>query len=196
VATRAIVELTERDHGWEELQRELRQLTNGPAYARAGVIGPKAGEEHANEEGAPVTVADIALFQEFGTRTIPERSVIRAGFDGNRAGYLAQLQTLIRAVYEGRMSLRGALGIMGLRMTGDQRKLITDGAGIPPPLADSTVAQKGSSRAWIDTGQVWRALLHDVQIDGEEASDGGAAIAGAAKRASRAIKATVTKVIK
>jgi hypothetical protein len=160
MATKIRVELEDRDRGWRQLRTELQKLTQGPAYARAGIIGPRGEKQH--DKGEPVTIADIALFQEFGTRTIPARSFIREPFDANRAGYLSQLKQLVGRVYEGKASLRQVLGLMGLRVSADQRKRITEGEGIPPPLAEATVKEKGSSRPLVDKGQLWRALIHDV----------------------------------
>jgi hypothetical protein len=71
-------------------------------------------------------------------------------------------------VYEGKIvAAARRWACMGLRMTADQRKRITEGEGIPPPLAESTVKEKGSSRPLVDTGQLWRALLHDVVMGGK-----------------------------
>lgn len=166
MASRVRLELRDKDRGWRQLRNELEQLTRGPAYARAGIIGPRGEKQH--DKGEPVTIADIALWQEFGTRTIPARSFLRDPFDANRDSYLSLFKQLVHRVYGGQLTLRKVLGLVGLRVSGDQRKRITEGAGIPPPLADATVDEKGSSRPLIDTGQLWRALIHDVVMGGKQ----------------------------
>ncbi len=146
--------LIEIDHGWKALTKALEQLRHGDAYVKAGMIGEKAAkveEEHEQSDGAePLTNVQLLAIHEFGAPSvgIPERSVVRSTFDKNRAAYVEQLRALVKGVYTGKTTVRRILGLMGLKMSWDQKNAILEGAGIPPPLSDATIAAKERKGRW------------------------------------------------
>lgn len=190
---RAKFALRDIDRGWQSLRREAGRIAEERGmYAKAGMLGAKAAEEHPDEGGGKgLTNVELLAVHEFGVPGhIPERSVVRASFDANRATYLAQLRALVGRWYDraGRLPLRQALGIMGLKMVSDQRARVTQGSGIPPPNAPSTIARKLRKGAWkrqtpaqqqaamaaglgprplVDTGRMVGALTHEV-VSGRE----------------------------
>ncbi len=152
----------EKDLGWNELKKHLKALEQGDSYVKAGVLGDSGSHE------GGLTNVELALIHELGTRNghIPERSFIRSSFDKNKAEYLETLKKLFKGVYENKMDVPRALGLMGVKMAADIKKGITKGAGIPPPNAPSTIAAKGSSRPLDDTGRLVNSISHAVVISG------------------------------
>lgn len=153
----------EVDRGWNQIRAQLKALKQGDSYVKAGVLGDAGAHE-----GSNLTNVDLALIHEFGTRDgrIPERSFIRSSFEHNRAEYIENLRKLIKGVYENKMTIPRALGIMGLKMASDMKKGITTGEGIPPPNAPATIAAKGSSRPLVDRGRLVNSISHEVVVSG------------------------------
>lgn len=166
IGATSVFVLKDQDRGWKQLMRTLKVLGHGQSYAKAGIIGEKASAQHPGEEAA--TNVDVGLWNEFGTEQNPARSFIRDPFDANREVYLAMTTKLVAGVYEGKMEIAQALGLVGLKMESDFRNAIA--AGIPPPNAPSTIAQKGSSKPLVDRGELRQAIASSVVLNGD---DGG-----------------------
>lgn len=159
-------EVRDVDRGYKKLQDAARKLAARGAYVKAGVLG---GDKD-RREGEPIGNVELAAIHEFGApaANIPERSFIRSTFDKHREQYVNHLKKLLVHVYEGRMDLEKVLGIMGLKMTADIKSAVKSGSGIPPPLKESTVRSKGSSRPLVDTGQMINSVTHEVVTNGKK----------------------------
>lgn len=160
-----IVTFIDKDKGLATLIRSLKGQPR--LFGKAGVIGETASAHHGgakNDAGGTLTNADLALVHEFGSPAagIPERSFIRAAFDANREKYLEDLRKMVQAIYDRKMTLEQALGLLSAEAASDIRELIRAGEGIPPPDAPATVAHKGSSRPLVDSGQLLGAISHAV----------------------------------
>lgn len=178
------------DRGWAALKRELaRQTEGGGLYGKAGVIGEKGQTDHGAEgwdttagtkrdaqgrflkgSGAKthhehvegeLTNAELALIHEFGLG-VPERSFLRAAFDRNQPKYLDNLQKLIAAVYDGKISIERALGLLSQQAASDMRNFIRE-RQVEPANSEATIARKGSSVPLIDSGQLINALTGAVE---------------------------------
>lgn len=138
---------------WREVRARVAAI--GRRHVRAGVVGAAASAAH-GDSGA--TNGEIAAYNEFGTRTVPSRSFVRATFrDPARLAELRALHVrLLGLVVEGRMSLDQALGLIGAWSVGAIRATIAGGDFAP--LAPSTVARKRSSKPLVDTGQLAGAV--------------------------------------
>jgi hypothetical protein len=203
---RASFRLRDLDRGWQSIMREARKLdAERGLYAKAGMLGEKALEKHPEEaadgaaapSGGALTNVQLLAVHEFGTDHVPERSGVRAAFDLHRVTYVAQLRALVGTWFDrkGKMPLRQALGIMGLKMVADQRARVLEGAGIPPPNAPSTLARKIRAGWWksakfrdskgrysstkgqtemprplVDTARMIGALSHEVAGGNDERS--------------------------
>ena len=143
-----------RDRGARRVVQALRSR----GHVDVGVLGPKSQEEH---QGAQMTVADIAAVHEFGTDRIPRRSWLSGYIDANQKEIKRVMRVLARKVEKGRMTLREAHATLGVSIQGQIQARIAQ--NIPPPLAESTIARKGSSVALIDTGQLRSAITHRVE---------------------------------
>lgn len=139
---------------WTKLQAELRKLGDG-AYVSAGYLGD--GGVVQTEDGGSITMPQLAATHEFGVPPlIPERPHVGPSFDRNRARYEALLVRLLRRWQDGHLELKQVLGLMGLEMVADIRRYVTEGPGVPPPNAPSTLARKLRLGRWAK-GQAARA---------------------------------------
>lgn len=106
-----------------------------------------------------------ATANEFGTKTIPERSFLRSTLNSNQGAYVKAMRKAFDMVAAGRMSAPQAMGIIGLRIVSDVQQTMTD--LVDPPLAKATVDAKGSSNPLIDTGRLRASISFEVVKAGE-----------------------------
>lgn len=142
-----------RDKGWDKIARNAK---HPPVRATVGIQGPEA----AAERGSGLTNAGLAAIHEFGSpsRSIPERSFLRSTFDEKVKGYEKELDRIAGAQIDG-AQLSGEMRLLGEQYRADVIDKIR--SGIPPPLADATVARKGGETTpLIDTGQ----LLNSISV--------------------------------
>ncbi len=154
------VRIKDADHGMRALLDRMREASKGAGIS-VGVHAQEGAQEHKAKDGevAPVTILDIALFNEFGLG-VPERSFIRAWFDSASKENKEALERALKLVLKGGKTLPEALELVGLRFQGQIQKFIA--AGVPPANAPATVAQKGSSKPLIDTGQLRDSVTFKV----------------------------------
>lgn len=130
------------------------------ATITVGIHGTEGGA--AQKESPELTVADVATFHEFGTRTIPARSFIRAWFDERVAENRDLLLSQLKLVAAGKLTLEDAMQRVALKMEASVRKRIR--AHIAPPLAQSTIDRKGSSTPLISTGQLVASIRAKADV--------------------------------
>lgn len=150
----------DRDRGARRRVRQVRDLSKG-ARVTVGVHAEKASGAYAG--GA--TTLEVAIWNEFGTGRIPERSFLRAWFDENKERARQDWSKMMRAVAKGKLSKEDALERFGQRVVGEIQARIA--SSIPPPNAASTVARKGSSTTLVDTGQLRTSITYIVHPGGE-----------------------------
>lgn len=136
----------------DEIVKAVRSLSDNKV--KIGIAG-EAGSE----------VVNAALYNEFGTRFIPERSFLRSTFNARQAAYIKALQKAVDVVSAGKMTSEAAMNQIGLRMVADIQKTIDDTS--TPPLAESTIEAKGSSKPLIDTGRLRASITYEL-TDGKE----------------------------
>ena len=129
------------DHGYRAFMANMKKLEGKPSV-RIGFLEDK----EARTDGM-VTNLDIAIFNEFGTRTAPERSFMRSAFDENREKYGKLAEKLSLAVVAGKMTESRALGLLAEICRSDVRKKLL--SNVPPPNAESTIAAKGHERTLV-----------------------------------------------
>lgn len=152
VTTRAVM------GGLEALEKRFKLLSMRKSYVKVGILGKKDARSDA------MTNAELASIHEYGTSTIPARPFIAPPFIENRESYMKLLRDGYSKALKGNSpdAFTKALRAIGMKMVADIRNRITSGAGIPPPLAPSTIARKGSSRPLVDTGQMLRSVDFEV----------------------------------
>ena len=147
------------DHGMDAIKKRLEVLRLRGAYVKAGVMGSKA-----RNDGETLTNAQLASIHEFGLGNAPARPFIRPPFLAHREEYLALLRkSYNEAIIRGdAKAFERVLALIGFKMAADIKNYVTQGAGVPPPLAASTIALKGSSRPLVDTGQLVNSITSEV----------------------------------
>ena len=140
------------DKLWKEIKAQFPKIDK--AVVKTG-IQSDAGEN----EG--VSIAEYAAFNEFGTRTIPERPFMRKTFDDNLANHNKLIERLFKGMLGGKLDAKMAFKILGQQTEDDMKNTIM--TGIFTPNSDCTVAKKGSSRPLIDTGTMRNSIRYEVE---------------------------------
>lgn len=113
------------------------------------------------DDGTPVAL--VAAVHEFGNKTNPERSFLRAGIRENLDKYRAITMRGLKSTVKGGQSVEKTLGMLGLAASSDVKKKITDGPFVANKA--STIKRKGSSRPLIDTGQLRQSITWELSDD-------------------------------
>ena len=149
----------------------LRDVDKGYASLRARLpggalltVGVHADDGQAPADGdASVTIADVAIWNEFGTYRAPPRPFIRLYVDTQESRILGMIGAATRQVMQGKMTKEVALDRLGLKMVGEIQRAITVGYfGAYPENAPATIRKKGSETPLVDTGQLRSAIRHRV----------------------------------
>lgn len=153
------MKVRDKDHGWNRIKREVKSMRN--AKVRIGILS-NAGSYPADEEGNQASIAEVAYYNEYGTRRgIPERPFIRTTADENRAKYAKYLRQQLEDVFAGTKTVRTALERAGTMAQGHVRKKIRDIKR--PANKPATIAAKGSSNPLIDDAIMLRAVDYEVK---------------------------------
>ena len=165
--------VTDRDHGYAALKRELDKLAaSGVPVVYVGIL-QDVGSEMSEDGG--ITLAGYAAANEFGTKRIPERSFMRSTVADNQAGYQKELDEIsgefvdaaLRFPGSGNRTLERGLGRLGLRVTRDIQNKIRDIKD--PPNAPSTLARKYRGQSpLIHTGTMRRSISHLVVMNNRQ----------------------------
>ena len=170
--------LVKNQKPYQDLQKVVAELHNG--YVKSGF--PDSGDvSKATRNKATAKpyddmseVAQIAVFNEFGTNTIPSRPFFRNAIDGNREKIFEMANKFSDAAMIGKITVSQAFENIGLFMQSIIRKSIR--SNIAPPNAKSTVRNKGSSKTLIDSGQMINSVTF-VKLMGKHAGSGKAEVA-------------------
>lgn len=178
------MKITDKDTGFKELLRkvaEMKAAPGGKPHVRAGIFADSGNAEEGGVErrdsyrrdengkftggrqkakethSSGLTVADVMLYNEFGTERIPERPVIRSTVTGARFHDL--MAKLTWAMVLGKMGVMQALGILGEAVQSEMKRRIVDKEF--EANKQSTIDRKGSSTPLIDTGQLKESLRYE-----------------------------------
>lgn len=163
----------DKDVGYGAILKELKKLENKP-FVKVGFPAEFTTTTQAKKKTEPtegssvfdsdsivvidenVTVLDVAIWNEFGTENIPERSFLRSAFDKNRKKYEAETKKMLIKIYKSEMGVERALDILGLMIENDIKDMIRNGEFEPNSIA--TVLRKGSDKPLIDTAQMLNSV--------------------------------------
>lgn len=144
----------DNDAVMKQIERDLKELAS---YEIAvGVQGAEAAEKY---EDSGATVAEVAIWNEFGTSKIPQRPFMRQ--TAEKKGNWGELTTKTwNDVING---LNPGLGaqLIGQKARGDIQKEIANGQFTPN--APRTIAKKGSSRPLINKGRLRGSITFKVR---------------------------------
>ena len=109
----------------------------------------------------PVTVTEVAAWNEFGTARSPARPFMRQTLKNSRKEITRHAQSQMKAVLNGKMDAQTALNRIGSYVKGRMQLEIRDGEFTPN--APSTIARKGSSKPLIDTGRMRQHIVYEIR---------------------------------
>lgn len=156
-------------------------------HLKVGIVGKDAKEVHAD---SGLTNAQLGSIHEYGTSSIPARPFISSTIRQNKDKYVR----VIREALQKNTGIEVSFGKIsrdmrrvGMQAVADIKKRMTNGSGIPPPLAASTLAAKRAKalaantkktrktfRPLVDTGQMMRAISYILVGKGGKLSGKGA----------------------
>lgn len=147
-----MADVTDRDMGLDALERDMRELERHSVK-----IGIQAGE--GEQDGTDLL--DIAIYNEFGTATIPSRPFMRQTADrqADNAGKIGE--RYLELVITGKLTPVNAYRRLGEWYQGVQRDAVRHGGWAPN--APSTIRRKGSNKPLIDTGKLVNAIRYEVE---------------------------------
>ena len=160
-------QLKVNDKLWKEIKAQFPKIDK--AIVKTG-IQSDAGENDG------VSIAEYASFNEFGTRTIPERPFMRKTFDDNLANYNKLIERLFKGMLSGKIDAKMAFSILGQQTEDDMKNTIMTGNF--KPNSDITinggwirtssgkpfyVKGKGSSRPLVDEGIMMGSIRYEVE---------------------------------
>jgi len=134
-----------KDTGWKLIVQNLKELDN--SYSKVGFPAealPSKGKPKVKEPAKTMSeVAQIAFYNEYGTRTIPARPFLSLAYLKNFKGLVGVRDKVYKQVIEGKLSVRQALSIMGEWLTAKIKRTIDETT--TPPNAPSTIKRKNAA---------------------------------------------------
>ncbi len=130
----------------------------GKSYVTVGV------HEDAGSYPDGTPVAEVAIYNEFGTENAPERSFMRSTMKETQQRRKEWTRQALQKVIQGKIGETKALEMIGMRMqVAVQNKIKSN---VPPPNAPSTRASKDrrgvAQRTLIDSGLMLRSITYKV----------------------------------
>lgn len=145
------IKTKEIDRGFKRILKELKKLEHKP-FVKIGF--PAESSKTNDEHGKLVTVLDVAIWSEFGTINMPERSFMRASFDKNRTKYLKLNKKLLTDIYSGKKTVEKSLDILGETILNDIKTFLISGEVEPKSLR----ALFEGGKTLVDTAQMLNSL--------------------------------------
>lgn len=137
--------------GGKKLDKYLRELALRLGEGGEARIGFLEGATYPTDEGG-LSVAQVAFWQEYGTKYIPARPFFRNMIEDQADTWARKLGQAIRY---SNYRAKGALEIVAADIKGhlvESINLLTD-----PPLSSTTIERKGFAKPLIDKGVMVRA---------------------------------------
>ncbi len=133
----------------------------GPAKLAKIAAQVRIFETHSVDVGVVGDRSDVAIWQEFGTSSIPARPFMRRAADQNREAIADAIEDRFGRILDGRLKGLDALRELGAMFVRFVRDQILRSPSWAVPNAPGTIAQKGASHPLIDEGEmlsnvVWR----------------------------------------
>ena len=151
--------------------KQLRELNHLEVF-----VGFQAGQNTAKRrvegkkqlEDTGVDILNVAVWNEFGTSTIPARPFIMQTWDKRRAEIYKFTQAIATRVIEGKAAAKESANQLGAKVKSMIQQTIRDGEFVPN--APSTIKKKGSSNPLIDTGTMRQSVTYVVRKKGSGGS--------------------------
>ena len=136
-----------------KLQKELQKLEK--LQVRVGFQSGNATADDGTD------IADIAMWNELGTKHIPSRPFLRQSVDNNEAKIRSMCRTQFKELVQGKISAQEMLNKIGVMQKALVQETIKNGDF--EPNAESTVRQKKSSKPLVDTGRMRQSVTYTIE---------------------------------
>lgn len=131
-----------------------RRIINNRDKGENRKLGKKRSKKAAN-------IADIATFNEFGTRTIPSRPFMAQTFEKRRSKVEKIIKDYYTQIVDGKIKTKKALDSIGVIYKGFIQHEIPHGNFVANKK--STIKRKGSSRPLISTGTLRQSIQYELR---------------------------------
>lgn len=153
---RVRTKLRDVDKGFKDLTRRIMAPDN--VTLKVGVFA----DSGTHPDGT--SLVQVAIWNEFGTSTIPPRPFIRVYFS-NETRVRALASAALKQVITHNLTKKQALERLGMKMSGEiQHAISVAYFGAYPANALETIRKKGSSTPLVDTGQLRSAISYRVDL--------------------------------
>lgn len=156
----------DRDRGWNRIKRDLKHLDK--SYTKVGLPekgevaeSTKKGSGH-DEFSDMSELIQVGAANEFGTKTIDERSFLRSTSDEQRPNIIRVQKKVYEQVVTTQKSVKDGLSLLGEFLTAKVKNKIRTLR--TPPNKPSTIRRKKSSNPLIDTAQMLQSIQHEEVI--------------------------------
>lgn len=116
-------------------------------------------QSDAGKEDDGTTILDVAIYNEFGTETIPSRPFLRGSFDANKDEAARTMEHLLHKAEKG-ASATVVLNTLGQWYEAKVKHYTRGGTQYFKPNAPGTIKRKGSEVPLIDTGKMINAIRY------------------------------------
>lgn len=140
------------DRGWNRIKTDIRALQNE---------GVKVGIRSTAGSNNGVKIVDIAVFNEFGTSTIPSRPFMRRTADQSKSYVPNFAASLAKGLLNNKLTVSQVMNRLGLFYQDKIRETIRLSKSWAVPNAPSTIKQKKSSTPLIDQGIMLGAVDYE-----------------------------------
>ena len=144
----------DRDRGEKEIKRAFKKLKG--SFVTVGV------HDGTGEYPNGVAVSQVAFWNEFGTKNIPQRSFIRSTVDENAQLFNSEIKRIQGQVLSLKITPAAGLRKLGRRVQEAIKKKILTGPF--EPNAPSTLAGKDGTKPLIDTKLLLRSINFEVNM--------------------------------
>lgn len=134
-------------------------FAKGKSFVKVGVLSKDGSEDRGG-----ITLAGIASVHEFGTSDgkVPSRSWMRSTLEEQKDKIFAQSFAMISNTILGKTNIRKALNTIGLIISDEFRKKITNIQD--PPLKVSPRKPQGGTNPLVDTGRLRASQGHATTL--------------------------------
>jgi len=164
------LKITDKDMGMKALIDQMKAAGKKP-YVKIGILsstGSMSKKSSNRKSKSALTVLDVGVYNEFGTKDIPQRPFIRTTYDEKKESWFSTIRSLSAVMISGKITAKKILGIVGLQAVADTKKTIKSTHPSWPPNKPSTIKRKKSSKPLIDTGQLINSIQHQVDMMGRK----------------------------
>lgn len=149
----------------------LQKLSDNHLVAKIGVLEKdgarkkqkfkRVGKQNIKVTSESITLAEVAMLNEFGMGNNPERSFIRSTFDENIKNWMSDFDNLLYAAMMNDRSFEGVLHTIADTIMSDIKKTIVR-ISTTEDNAKSTQKAKGFNSPLIATRELIRSINYEV----------------------------------